>query len=143
MVNHKSCGIGRLSIRTYLILMSLILPALLFPSVIILFWNKSFEQHQNELTKTVASLRTSLQDRGVTVSRSISLSAKQALAGFDYTFLTNLVELVVANDKDIHYCMLVDTQGTVMIHSDPRNSGIFEPFWPVSLDNLSAPAIIK
>ncbi|CAK0781004.1 hypothetical protein CCP4SC76_7680003 [Gammaproteobacteria bacterium] len=25
----------------------------------------------------------------------------------------------------------------------PRNSGIFEPFWPVSLDNLSAPAIIK
>ncbi|CAK0760862.1 hypothetical protein CCP4SC76_3380003 [Gammaproteobacteria bacterium] len=26
---------------------------------------------------------------------------------------------------------------------DSRNSGIFEPFWPVSLDNLSAPAIIK
>ncbi len=100
-----------------MILMNLVLLALLFPSVTLLFWNKSTEQHQQQLSQTLDNLRISLKARGASLSRSIALSAKQALAGYDYSFLTHVISQVVNNDSDISYCLIEDLKGTAIIHS--------------------------
>ncbi len=129
----------KLSIRSYLILMNLILLGLLFPSVTVLFINKAAENHESQLTQTLSTLRLSLENRGISLSRSIALSAEQALAGFDFTFLSNIILQVVTKDDDIEYCSVMDMDGNIMIHSDQDALGsvVESPF------DLKALEIIK
>ena len=113
----------RPSIRLYLILMNVILLFLLLPTVSFLFLNEVAQFRDVQLERTITQMRRSLESRGGSLARSMALSAGQAIAGYDFTFLNILANQVVANDPEILYCIIMDVDGKVMAHNDPKKLG--------------------
>jgi len=106
------------SIRTYLILINLLLFFLLLPSLGLIFWNKANELKNAELTSSIKTIQSSLKTRGSSLIRSLSLSANQSIASYDYSFLNDLIRQVTANDKEIRYCLMMNKQGIAVAHSN-------------------------
>ena len=111
------------SIRVYLILMNLILLCLLFPSISFLFLNEEAKFRDLQLNRTIGQLRKSLESRGTSLARSMALSANQAIAGYDFTFLNIMVNQVTADDPEISYSIIMDTNRRVITHSDQGKIG--------------------
>jgi signal transduction histidine kinase len=117
-------AVWRPSIRLYLILMNVILLFLLFPTVSFLFLNEVARFRDVQLERTITQMRRSLESRGGSLARSMALSAGQAIAGYDFTFLNILADQVVANDPEILYCIIMDVDGKVIAHNDPKKIGV-------------------
>ena len=113
----------RPSIRAYLILMNLILLCLLFPAVGILFLNGEASFRDTQLNRTIKQMRKSLESRSASLARNMALSAGQAVAGYDFTFLNIMVDQVVANDPEITYCIIMDDKQKAMVHSNHKKLG--------------------
>jgi len=113
----------RPSIRSYLILMNLILLCLLFPAVSIFFLHETAEFRDAQLSRTVNQMRKGLESRSASLVRSMALSASQAMAGYDFTFLNILVDQVVGNDPEILYCLIMSPGQKAMVHSAPEKLG--------------------
>jgi signal transduction histidine kinase len=111
------------SIRFYLILMNLVLLCLLFPSISFLFLNEEEKFRDVQLNRSISQMRKSLESRGASLARSMALSSSQAIAGYDFTFLNIMVNQVVADDPEIEYCIIMDTNRRAITHSDPVNVG--------------------
>ncbi|MEW6595141.1 MAG: ATP-binding protein [Thermodesulfobacteriota bacterium] len=113
----------RPSIRTYLILINLVLLCLLFPAVSAIFLNEDAKFRDAQLKRTINQMRSSLESRSGSLARSMSLSAGQAVAGYDFTFLNAMVQQVAGSDPEILYVLVMDGERRVMAHSDPRLVG--------------------
>lgn len=113
----------RPTIRSYLIMMNVILLCLLFPSISVFFLNQQAEFHDAQLERTIKQMRASLESRGASLVRSMALSAGHAVAGYDFTFLNVMVDQVVTNDPEIIYCIIMDADRKAMIHSDKERAG--------------------
>ncbi|OGQ97267.1 MAG: hypothetical protein A2521_15985 [Deltaproteobacteria bacterium RIFOXYD12_FULL_57_12] len=113
----------RPSILVLLILMNLMLIGLLIPAVSGLLFYREAEFRDAQLNRNIRALRQSLENRSISLVRSMSLSAAEAIAGFDYTFLNNLTQQVTASDQDIVYCLVMDTNRKAIVHSDPLKVG--------------------
>lgn len=115
--------IWRPSIRFYLVLMNLILLCLLFPALSILFFHQDAQFRDVQLDRTIKQMRQALENRSSALVRNMALSAGYAVAGYDFTFLNNLVRQVVVEDAEIEYCLIMDVNGTAVAHSDPKKVG--------------------
>lgn len=51
------------------------------------------------------------------------MSASQAIAGYDFTFLNIMVQDVVSNDPEIIYAIIMDENRLAMVHSDTSKLG--------------------
>jgi methyl-accepting chemotaxis protein len=54
---------------------------------------------------------------------SLALSAGQAIAGFNFSFLNILVNRVVNEDTEIIYCYIMDTNRQILAHNDSQQIG--------------------
>lgn len=108
----------RPSIRTYLICINIILLCLLFPTVSAIFLNEDAKFRDAQLKRTISQMRSSLESRSASLARSMSLSATQAVAGYDFTFLNTMVRQVSSSDPEILYTLIMDGERRVMAHSD-------------------------
>lgn len=115
--------IRRPSIQFYLVMMNVILLCFLFPAVSILFLHQDDNFRDAQLQRTINQMRQSLEHRSSALIRNMALSAGYAVAGFDFTFLNNLVKQAVAGDAEIEYCVIMDTMGRAVAHSDPEMVG--------------------
>lgn len=115
--------IWRPSIRFYLVLMNLVLLCLLFPTVSILFLHQEAKFRDAQLKRSIDQMRQALESRSAALVRNMALSAGYAVAGYDFTFLNNLVRQVVAEDAEIKYCLIMDTRSRAVAHSDPEKVG--------------------
>lgn len=113
----------RPSIRTYLVLMNLVLLCLLFPTVSLLFLHQEAKFRDTQLQRTIKQMRQALESRSSALVSNMALSAGYAAAGYDFTFLNNLVGQVVAEDSEIKYCIIMDTNNRAVAHSDPAKIG--------------------
>ncbi len=107
----------RPSIKVHLILMNLILLCLLFPTISIFLFSEITTFRDAQLERTILLLRQGLEDRAVSMTRSLALSAEQAMAGYDYTFLNNMMAQIVDNDPEIIYTMVMSAKGQVIAHN--------------------------
>ncbi len=121
--SKKRTARRRPSIRIYLLLMNLILLCLLFPAVSLLFLHQEAKVRQAQLQRTIKQMRQSLESRSAALVRNMAISAGYAAAGYDFTFLSNLVGQVVAEDAEIKYCVIMDTGNRAVAHSDPAKVG--------------------
>lgn len=103
--------------------MNVILLCLLFPAVSIIFLQQDAKFRDAQLERTIRGMRQALENRGASLVRNMALSAGYAVAGYDFTFLNNMVQQVVAEDDEIDYCLIMDANGTVIAHSDPKKVG--------------------
>ncbi len=112
-----------LSIRNYLTLMNLVLLCLLFPTISYLFLEKTASFRDVQLDNTIQQMEKSLENRSATMVRSMALSASQAISGYDFSFLLDLVGEVVQNDPEILYCIVMDQNQNAVAHSDQEKVG--------------------
>lgn len=113
----------KLSIQSCLILMNLILLCLLFPSISLLLLHEEKKFQNTQLERTVQQLKENLKERSGALSKSMALSAGQAVAGYDYTFLNIMTEQLVADDSEIMYCIIMTNERRAIAHSNPELTG--------------------
>lgn len=105
----------RLSIQVYLILMNLILLFLLFPSAGYLFIKESSRFRDVQLERAISQRHRALESRSATLARNISLSASEAVAGYDFSLLTAMTKQMVENDDEILYALIIDRNQRVVV----------------------------
>lgn len=111
------------SIRNYLILMNLILLCLLLPAISVVFLNEEARFRDAQLDSTIVQMRGSLESRSASLALSMSLSATQAIAGYDYTSLNILLQQVTDNDPELLYALVMDGNRLVISHSSAAMIG--------------------
>ena len=113
----------RPAIRTYLILMNLLLLILLFPALNIFILRATSDFRDQQLTRTIKLLESALNKRGETLVRNLSLSASEAVAGYDFSFLLELLNQATQNDNDLLHSYIVALDGRVLADHQQENIG--------------------
>lgn len=113
----------RPTISVYLLGMNLFLLCVLFPAFSYFILREAVQLRDIQLERNLSMIRQGLVIRSASLVRNTAMSAREAVAGFDFTFLQNLVAEVVRDDPEILYCMIMDRSRTVVAHSDPNLFG--------------------
>ena len=123
--NGQQQGISRLrpSILVYFLVMNFILLCLLFPTLAIYFFRKEINFQNSHLETMLVQVRQDLESRSSSMARSLALSAGQAIAGFNYSFLNVLINQVVGENQEIIYAYVMDANRKVLAHNDPKELG--------------------
>ncbi|MBU0730868.1 MAG: GHKL domain-containing protein [Proteobacteria bacterium] len=120
----KSLVGWRPSFRLYLILMNVVLLCLLFPSIALLLLHREASFRDSQLERNIVQMRRSLEIRSASLSRSLAISAEEAIAGYDFSFLNNMLNQVASNDPELRYSMVMGFDRKVLVHSNPKRLGI-------------------
>lgn len=110
-------------IRIYMILMNLILLCLLFPTISIFLFSEISSFRDTQLNRTINIMRKALETQAISMTRTLSLSAEQAMAGYDYTFLNDMMAQIVDNDPEILYSMVMSSTGQIIAHNQAEMIG--------------------
>lgn len=110
------------SIRVYLISMNLAL-LLMFAAISLLFWQQIIDFRESDHVMDIEAIHNAMQGRSASLVRSIAMSAHQAVAGYDFSFLNTLIQQVAGDDEEIHYCMVINKAGLVVAHNKPDQVG--------------------
>ena len=108
----------RPTISVYLLGMNMVLLCVLFPAFSYFILRETVQLRDIQLDRNIAMIRQGLVIRSASLARNTAMSAREAVAGFDFTFLQNLVAEVVRDDPEILYCMIMDRSRTVVAHND-------------------------
>ncbi len=107
----------------YLVLMNSVLLVLLYPLLTILFLGKTTDFRDENLQDNISAMREGMEKRSAALVRSIGLSVGQAAAGYDFTFLSDLMAEVVKNDPEMVYCLIMDHERRVLAHPNKNKLG--------------------
>lgn len=111
----------RLSIRVYLIMMNVIILCLLFPAAGFRFMQESARFRDTQLQRTINQMNDAQERRAVTLARNLSLSAGEAVAGFDFSLLSNMAGQMVENDPEILYCLIADRNRHIVVREESKH----------------------
>lgn len=119
----------RSSIRIQLIFMNLLLFCLLFPTINLLILRETSSFRDRQLTHNIQFMEEELASRGASLTRSLGMSANQAIGGYDFTFLFDLLRQTLGSDSDMVYCLIMNQERLVLAHPDEAllNSLLDEP----------------
>lgn len=126
-----------MSLRVYLILINVILLCLLFPAAGFHFMLESAQFRDLQLQRTISQMHDSLESRAVTLARNLSLSAGEAVAGFDFSLLSNMASQMVENDSEILYFLIADRNHNVVVHKESKHLEQWPKEEEQSMDELS------
>ena len=113
----------RPTISVYLLGMNMVLLCVLFPAFSYFILRETVQLRDIQLDRNINMIRQGLVIRSASLARNTAMSAREAVAGFDFTFLQNLVAEVVRDDPEILYCMIMDRSRTVVAHNDSNLVG--------------------
>ena len=77
----------------------------------------------NEINKASAELERSMVERGKLLADGMAASMEIAIAGYDFTFLTDTVRGLQAKNENLAYAYLVNSSRVVIVHTDSRQVG--------------------
>ncbi|MCK5229870.1 MAG: HAMP domain-containing protein [Desulfobulbaceae bacterium] len=126
----------RLSIRVYLILMNMILLCLLFPAAGFFLMQQSARFRDVQLDRTINQMHQALESRAATLARSLSLSVGEAVAGFDFSLLSNIAGQLVENDSEILYCLIIDRNKQIVVRHGPEDLDVLLPLGKKGFEEL-------
>ncbi len=113
----------RPSITTFFSAMNLALLCLLFPTISIFFFYQISSFRDSQLARTIILMQDNLEHYGVATTRSLTLSAEEAIAGYDYTFLNDLLHTEVTNNPELVYVIVMNGKGMVIAHNQINTIG--------------------
>jgi signal transduction histidine kinase len=96
---------------------------LLYPLLTLFFLDKTTEFRDKNLQNNIKEMRASMESRSSALVQSIGLSVGQAAAGYDFTFLSDLMAEVVKNDPEMVYCLVMDRERRILAHPDKNKLG--------------------
>lgn len=103
--------------------MNSVLLCLLFPLLTVVFIEKTAGFRDEHLQENIGAMRKGMKNRSAALARSIGLSVGQAAAGYDFTFLSDLMAEVEKNDQEMVYCLIMDNERKVLAHPDKNKLG--------------------
>jgi len=77
----------------------------------------------NEINKASVELERSMVERGKLLADGMAASMEIAIAGYDFTFLTDTVRGLQAKNENLAYAYLVNSSRVVIVHTDSRQVG--------------------
>lgn len=111
------------SIIYYLVLSHIILIWIIFPSMGFMILSRGKEFKDRQLASAVHEMEVSMKERGASLARAMAMSASQAIAGFDFTFLNLMLKQVAEHDPEIVYCIVMNQEGIAAGHSENSLTG--------------------
>jgi len=111
------------SILVYLIVMNFVLLCLLFPTTALYFFRQETAFQNSHLERMIAQMRQDLELRSSSLAKNLALSSGQAIAGFNFSFLNNMISQVVNEDPEIIYTYIMDPDRKILAHNDPQQIG--------------------
>ena len=120
----RTSGRWQPSILVYLLVMNFILLFLLFPTLALYLFRHEKSFQTAHLERMLVQMRHTLELRGSSLAHSLALSAGQAIAGYNFSFLNNMVSDVVSENEEIIYCFVMDLNRSVLAHNDPNQIGV-------------------
>ena len=111
------------SILVYLIVMNFVLLFLLFPTMALYFFRQETTFQNTHLERMIVQMRQDLELRSSSLAKNLALSAGQAIAGFDFSFLNNMITQMVNEDPEIIYAYIMDPSRKILAHNDSKNIG--------------------
>nr|MBF0221844.1 hypothetical protein [Desulfobulbaceae bacterium] len=113
----------RPSITIYFSSVNLTLLCLLFPTISIFFFYQVSTFRDSQLERTIHLMQENLRHYGIATTRSLALSTEEALAGYDYTFLNDLLHAEVSNNPGLVYVMVANNKGEIIAHNQRNMIG--------------------
>ncbi|MCB2182967.1 MAG: GHKL domain-containing protein [Desulfobulbaceae bacterium] len=117
-------------IRVYFVLMNTVLLCLLFPTISYYFFHKTTTFRDTQLERAVADRTAALEARAAHLVQSLSHSGTQAISGYNFTFLNNLIREAVESDAELIGCQFIDEAelGAVTAGFGPEGIDLYEAF---------------
>ncbi len=112
------------SILVYLFVMNFFLICLLFPALSIYLFRQETSFQNAHLERMIVQMRQSIEHRSSSLAQSLALSAGQAIAGFNFSFLNIMVSQVVRENDEIIYCYIMDPDRRILAHNDSEQMGL-------------------
>lgn len=96
---------------------------LMFATISLLFWQQIIDLSESDHAEDIVTLHDAMKAKSASLVRSMALSANQAVAGYDFSFLNTLMQQVATGDEDIRYCLVVNRAGLVVAHNELQMVG--------------------
>ncbi|MFC1843228.1 ATP-binding protein [Thermodesulfobacteriota bacterium] len=120
---NQMTGRWQPSILVYLIVMNFVLLFLLFPTMATYFFRQETTFQNTHLERMIVQMRQDLELRSSSLAKNLALSAGQAIAGFDFSFLNNMFTQVVNEESEIIYAYIMAPNRKILTHNDSKNIG--------------------
>jgi PAS domain S-box-containing protein len=109
---------NRFTIQTKLILAVLPLFLTLIPLLSYIYIKNQEDNLQEEMETRVKIIKGNLQRRGIALARTLALASENAIAGFDLTFLSDLIKAAAEGSPGISFILIMDNSRQVLVHTD-------------------------
>ncbi|HWP46571.1 MAG TPA: ATP-binding protein [Candidatus Limnocylindrales bacterium] len=109
---------NRFPIQTKLILTVLPLFLTLIPLLSYIYIKNQENNLQEEMESRVRIIKGNLQRRGIALARTLALASENAIAGFDLTFLSDLIRAAAEGSPGISFILIMDNSRQVLVHTD-------------------------
>lgn len=109
---------NRFTIQTKLILAVLPLFLTLIPLLSYIYIKNQEDNLQEEMEIRVKIIKGNLQRRGIALARTLALASENAIAGFDLTFLSDLIKAAAEGSPGISFILIMDNSRQVLVHTD-------------------------
>jgi signal transduction histidine kinase len=120
---NQKTGRWQPSILVYLIVMNFVLLCLLFPTTALYFFRHETAFQNSHLERMIVQMRQDLEQRSSSLVKNLALSAGQAIAGFDFSFLNIMITQVVNENPEIKYVFIMDHNRKILAHNDSKEIG--------------------
>ena len=74
---------------------------------------------EEQVARNTLRMREDLQQKGIALVRNIALVSERAIAGYDLSFLAEVVSATVGHDSGVVYVIIMDTHRRVLVSSNP------------------------
>jgi PAS domain S-box-containing protein len=109
---------NRFTIQTKLILAVLPLFLTLIPLLSYIYIKNQENNLQEEMESRVRIIKGNLQRRGIALAKTLALASENAIAGFDLTFLSDLIRAAAEGSPGISFILIMDNSRQVLVHTD-------------------------
>ena len=78
---------------------------------------------QEEIERSTSELREAATDRGRILGESLAKNLEQAIAGYNFTFVAESMNVLREGRDDLAYGYVTNSVGTIIVHTDPQRVG--------------------
>jgi signal transduction histidine kinase len=104
--------------------MLIVMAISLVASVVILISTYFIQQQKADMSRLAderaVAIRRSLQDKGVSLARSLAVASERAIVVLDYSFLDEVVTTTVEADPEVIYGIIMNAERRALVHTDGR-----------------------
>jgi len=105
-------------IQTKLMLAVLPLFLTLIPLLSYIYIRNQEQSLQEEVENRIKIIKSNVQRRGISLAKMVARASENALAGFDLSFLSDILRAAAEGSPEILFILIMDNSRQVLVHTD-------------------------